>query len=149
MKKSGLHQAFAVLSVIAAFSFFSCSNSDNDEELIGGAWRPMEVDKSEIVISLTESCDTIKCLNYYWWINDVEENVNGVKQRHYVPYNPTDTDYCSLEGEWYNLRVPQDNKNLLIIKCEENANYDKRELIIGMSAGNVITSLKAIQSASE
>ena len=36
MKKSGLHQAFAVLSVIAAFSFFSCSNSDNDEELIGG-----------------------------------------------------------------------------------------------------------------
>jgi hypothetical protein len=32
---------------------------------------------------------------------------------------------------------------------KENANYDKRELIIGMSAGNVITSLKAIQSASE
>ena len=43
----------------------------------------------------------------------------------------------------------RENENLLIIKCKENANYDKRELIIGMSAGNVITSLKAIQSASE
>lgn len=144
MKRSVLFQAFAVLSVIAAFSFFSCSNSDNNE-IPDGNWDPMKIDKSEIVMSQAESCDTIKCLNYYWWITDVEENVNGVKQIHYVPYNPTDTDYCSLEGEWYSLRVPQDNRNLLIIKCKENANHDKRELIIGMSAGDIFTTLKAEQ----
>lgn len=148
MKRSVLFQAFAALSVIAAFSFFSCSNSDNNE-IPDGNWDPMKIDKSEIVMSQAESCDTIKCLNYGWWINDVEDNVNGVKQIHYVPYNPTDTDFCSLEGEWYSLRVPQDNKGLLIIKCKENTNHDKRELIIGMSAGDVITSLKVIQSASE
>lgn len=123
MKRSVLFQAFAALSVIAAFSFFSCSNSDNNE-IPDGNWDPMKIDKSEIVMSQVESCDTIKCLNYYWWITDVEENVNGVKQIHNVPYNPTDTDYCSLEGEWYSLRVPQDNRNLLIIKCKENANHD-------------------------
>ncbi len=144
MKRSVLFQAFAALSVIAAFSFFSCSNSDNNE-IPDGNWDPMKIDKSEIVISQAESCDTIKCLNYYWWITDVEENVNGVKQIHYVPYNPTDTDYCSLEGEWYSLRVPQDNRNLLIIKCKENTNHDKRELIIGMSAGDIFTTLKAEQ----
>ena len=109
MKRSVLFQAFAALSVIAAFSFFSCSNSDNNE-IPDGNWDPMKIDKSEIVMSQVESCDTIKCLNYYWWITDVEENVNGVKQIHNVPYNPTDTDYCSLEGEWYSLRVPQDNR---------------------------------------
>ena len=144
MKRSVLFQAFAALSVIAAFSFFSCSNSDNNE-IPDGNWDPMKIDKSEIVMSQVESCDTIKCLNYYWWITDVEENVNGVKQIHNVPYNPTDTDYCSLEGEWYSLRVPQDNRNLLIIKCKENANHDKRELIIGMSAGDIFTTLKAEQ----
>lgn len=106
---------------------------------------PLKKDKSEIVMSQAESYDSIKCLNYDWWINDVEENVNGVKQRHYVPYNPTDTDYCSLEGEWYSLRVPQDNRNLLIIKYKENANHDKRELIIGMSAGDIYKTLKAGQ----
>ncbi len=144
MKRSVLFQAFAALSVIAAFSFFSCSNSDNNE-IPDGNWDPMKIDKSEIVISQAESCDTIKCLNYYWWITDVEENVNGVKQIHNVPYNPTDIDYCSLEGEWYSLRVPQDNRNLLIIKCKENTNHDKRELIIGMSAGDIFTTLKAEQ----
>lgn len=96
-------------------------------------------------MSQAESCDTIKCLNYYWWITDVEENVNGVKHIHYVPYNPTDTDYCSLEGEWYSLRVPQDNQNLLIINFKENTNHNKRELIIGMSAGDIFTTLKAEQ----
>lgn len=144
MKRSVLFQAFAALSVIAAFSFFSCSNSDNNE-IPDGNWDPMKIDKSEIVMSQAESCDTIKCLNYYWWITDVEENVNGVKQIHNVPYNPTDTDYCSLEGEWYNLRVPQDNQNLLIINFKENTNHDKRELIIGMSAGDIFTTLKAEQ----
>ena len=144
MKRSVLFQAFAALSVIAAFSFFSCSNSDNNE-IPDGNWNPMKIDKSEIVMSQAESCDTIKCLNYYWWITDVEENVNGVKQIHYVPYNPTDTDYCSLEGEWYSLRVPQDNQNLLIINFKENTNHDKRELIIGMSAGDIFTTLKAEQ----
>ena len=144
MKRSVLFQAFAALSVIAAFSFISCSNSDNNE-IPDGNWDPMKIDKSEIVMSQAESCDTIKCLNYYWWITDVEENVNGVKHIHYVPYNPTDTDYCSLEGEWYSLRVPQDNQNLLIINFKENTNHDKRELIIGMSAGDIFTTLKAEQ----
>ena len=144
MKRSVLFQAFAALSVIAAFSFFSCSNSDNNE-IPDGNWDPMKIDKTEIVMSQAESCDTIKCLNYYWWITDVEENVNGVKHIHYVPYNPTDTDYCSLEGEWYSLRVPQDNQNLLIINFKENTNHDKRELIIGMSAGDIFTTLKAEQ----
>ena len=144
MKRSVLFQAFAALNVIAAFSFISCSNSDNNE-IPDGNWDPMKIDKTEIVMSQAESCDTIKCLNYYWWITDVEENVNGVKHIHYVPYNPTDTDYCSLEGEWYSLRVPQDNQNLLIINFKENTNHDKRELIIGMSAGDIFTTLKAEQ----
>lgn len=144
MKRSVLFQAFAALSFICAFSFFSCSNSDNDE-VPDGRWHPMKIDKTEIVMSQAESCDTIKCLNYYWWITDVEENVNGVKHIHYVPYNPTDTDYCSLEGEWYSLRVPQDNQNLLIINFKENTNHNKRELIIGMSAGDIFTTLKAEQ----
>ena len=65
MKRSVLFQAFAALSVIAAFSFFSCSNSDNNE-IPDGNWDPMKIDKSEIVMSQVESCDTIKWLNYYW-----------------------------------------------------------------------------------
>ena len=130
------------LVLAAAFSFFSCDIDDPD-----GLWDPIKMDKSTVLINDKGGQDTIRLKNYsLWWLSDVKVRVNDTTEHRQPEYINDESAFNTIDGDWYNIQIPQDNKKLLVVKCDENINHDYRELIITVTVGDAFNSIRVIQS---
>ena len=140
MKKTKLWSIFLVW--VTASSFFSCEINDPD-----GLWDPIKMDKKTVLINDKGGQDTIRLKNYsLWWLSDVNVRVNDTTVYRYPEYINDDSVFYTMNGDWYSIHIPQDNKQLLVVKCNENINHDYRELIIGVTVGDAFNSIRVVQS---
>lgn len=135
---------FYVLAVASIIGQTSCS-SDSDKGDIYGQWDPIQVDKEKAVMDEAGGCDTIRLQNYDVWMlsSGTYARVNGVTE-HRIGDKEGDTP-LSMDGEWFSLRIPEDNLKLLIINCDPNINHDKRELFICVTVGDAFKTLSVVQ----
>ena len=135
---------FYALAVASIIGLASCS-SDSDNDDIVGNWHPIQVDKEKVMMDEAGGCDTIRLQNYDVWelSSDTYARVNGVTVRR-IGDKEGDT-RLSMDGEWFSLRIPEDNLKLLIINCAPNINHDKRELFISVTVGDAFKTLSVVQ----
>lgn len=134
------------LALLAACLLTAC-----EVESLDGKWDPIEVNKSMVVFKKAGGCDTIRVKNYSgWWLSSVAVTVNDSIAYQSPDYSSSgDVDFLSMKGDWYSIQIPEDNKRLLVVKCDENPNNDYRELKVHVTVGDAFSSVLIKQLAWE
>ena len=129
--------------VLTVFCVISCISED-----IEGNWDPIQVDRehSMLLFSAAGGCDTIRLQNYEGWdLIEVKEETNGFANDEYISktvyrYPDKNGDVSTrnvITGEWYSVQIPEENRKVLIVQCNENVSNSPRNLTISVVVGDV------------
>lgn len=141
MKQSRILTLAIVL--LTGFCVISCVSED-----IEGNWDPIQVDREHpiLLFSAAGGCDTIRLQNYQGWdLLEVEEETKDVADDEYISrtvyrYPDKNGDAKTrnvITSEWYSVQIPEENRKILIVKCNENISSFPRELTISVVVGDV------------
>ena len=131
--------------VLTVFCAISCISED-----LEGNWDPIQVDREHpmLLFSVAGGCDTIRLLNYEgWdWIEVMEEvdgfdYVNDEYRTTMIYRHPDKNGDVStrnvITGEWYSVQIPEENRKVLVVQCNENVSNFPRNLTISVVVGDV------------
>ena len=138
MKQSRLF-SLAII-VLTVFCVTSCISED-----LEGKWDPIQTDRkySDIYFNIAGGCDTIRLQNHESWdlISVTERIIDYESGEGRMIYRDPDKNEDVrarnvIIGEWYSVRIPEENRKLLIVECSKNDTHFSRELVIYIVAGD-------------
>jgi hypothetical protein len=133
-----------ILLLLGIVLISSCSDEEGPEGLAGNSVDIIKLSTKNVEFGVNADSVLITTEGNWWWVDEIFFNDSS--------YNYYNNENINLESHSYTIRgdnfiVERRNKNTLFIKLDKNITGEKRELIVGIAAGNYFDDVVVKQSA--